>query len=81
MSNEKPKRKIHVKIEIFADDFEALKNEFENISLCKIQENNYQSSSFSGGVSASSLYNCVINSEQTAENYQRELKEYVEGIK
>jgi hypothetical protein len=76
---EPPKRKIQVDIKINADDFESLHNEFTSIYHQKIKADNYITSSFSGGVSANHYYGCIITSEQTAENYQRELAEYREG--
>jgi uncharacterized protein CbrC (UPF0167 family) len=74
---EPPKRKIQVTIKINADDFESLRQEFNNIYYEKIREDNYISSCVTGGVSSSYYYGCIITSEQTAENYQRELAEYI----
>jgi hypothetical protein len=74
---ELPKRKIQVEINISADDFLSLREQFEVLYLHKITLENYMCSSFSGGVDSSHLYTCVITSEQTAENYQRELAEYI----
>jgi hypothetical protein len=74
-----PKRKIQVSIKINADDFESLHQEFRNVYLEKIGEKNFIPSSVSGSVSSSHMYGCIINSEQTAENYQRELADYIEG--
>jgi len=77
MKLEPPKRKIQVVIKINADDFESLHQEFLNIYYEKIRLDNYIISSVSGGVSSNHYYGCIITSEQTAENYQRELAEYI----
>lgn len=74
-----PRRKIQVEIKIGADTKEDLEQELKNI-LLKVSAYDYQSSSLSGGVSSNHYYCCAIDSEQTAEKYQRELKEYVEGL-
>jgi hypothetical protein len=78
---EPPKRKIQVTIKINADDFESLRQEFNNIYYEKIRDDNYISSCVKGGVSSSYYYGCIITSEQTAENYQRELTEYIKDKK